>query len=86
MPTKRTMSITEKLTREYHSDVRKFKKWCTENKRAYYDFKTAPENFVCALSKNEYSLGVRRRDLDEDNEDYFIHEDYYAEWQEYIEG
>lgn len=79
---RKVMSITEKLTREYHSDVRKFKKWCTEHKIAYYVFADAPENFVCALSKDEYSIGVRRRDLDEDNESYFIHEDYYVEWAE----
>ena len=79
---KKTMPIEEKIKREFHADIRKFKKWCTENKIAYYIFADAPENFICAISKNEYSVGVRRRDLEEDNEDYFIHEDYYAKFEE----
>lgn len=80
--THRRQSQAEREKRQYHSDVRKFKQWCTEHQIAYYTFKEAPPDSICALSMDDYSINVRRSLLEEDHEDYFLHEEYYEEWEE----
>ena len=76
------MSQKEREKRLYHAEVRKFKDWCTSHQVAYYTFKDAPPDSICAISMDEYAVNTRRRKLDEDRESYFIHEDYYDEWEE----
>ena len=78
---RKTMTQKEHEKRQFHAEVRKFKEWCTKHKVAYYTFDQAPSDSVCAISMDEYALGVSRQLQDEDHESLFLQEDYYEEWE-----
>lgn len=76
------MSQKEHEVRIHHAEIRRFKQWCTEHKVAYYTFKDAPSDSICAVSMDDYALNTRRCMLDEDHESFFLQEDHYEEWEE----
>ena len=76
------MSIDARALRKYHGEVRKFKDWCNEHGIKYFSFEEAPLYSICILSRNEYDLYERKRNIEENSESYFISEQDYDIWYE----
>ena len=70
-------STNEMLLRRYHAEVRQVMKWCEEHETELHKFDDADENQVCILSMSEYDIGSEKREISEDNESYFVNEEYY---------
>lgn len=61
--------MSEVLKRDYHKKVRLFRE--TYNIELL-NFDSATPEMVCILSKNEFDVGLRRSQIEQDNECYFI--------------
>ena len=79
---RKRMSVEEMEKRSYHADVRKFKDWCDKRGTKFFTFDDNIPESICTLSTDEYSVGVRRDLLDEDNESYFLPSEEYEAWIE----
>ena len=82
---KRIQSVNERMKRQYHAEVRRFKAWCEKEGVQYATFSDSDKDYICALSSYEYEIGDRRYQIETDNESYFLEEEvwekYSEEWQ-----
>lgn len=82
MKASKPMKLSERMKRQYSSDVRKFKKWCNDNNISYRTFNQADSYDICVLSKSEYEIRDERSQITQDNESYFLNPYDYEKWCE----
>lgn len=71
------MSDKELEIRRYHKDVKRVKRWCSDNDVELHTYQEASSDELCVLSQDEYEISARRGYLKEDNESYFVSEEDY---------
>lgn len=73
------MSDNEIEIRRFHRSVRRLKSWCRDQDINLKSWSEANNEDQCVLSLVDYELGAIREYLPEDNESYFVNEDFYEE-------
>ena len=73
------MSTKELEIRRYHRSVKRVKSLCRDSNVELYPYSEAPLESQCVLSFVDYELGAVRKYLAQDNESYFVDEQFYQE-------
>lgn len=73
------MSTDELEIRRYHRSVKRVQSWCKDQDIELHPWSEAGENEQCVLSKVDYELGAYKEYIFEDNESYFVSEEYYQQ-------
>lgn len=82
-----SVKLEQRFLRHYRTEVARLKKWCEENDITLYSFsdERTLAHYICVQSKNELNLHERRRDIETDEESYFLTEEDYDKYCEEYE-
>jgi translation elongation factor P/translation initiation factor 5A len=77
---RRTMGEKEMMTRRYHAQVRRTLKDLDSKNIEVKTFDGADDTDICILSRNEFDISEMRKNIEENNESYFINiQDYESQ-------
>ena len=69
---RRVMGEKEMITRRYHAQVRKTLEDLDSKNIEVKTFDEADDTDICILSRNEFDISEMRKNIEENNESYFI--------------
>lgn len=73
------MSDKELEIRRFHRSVKRLQKYCKDQDIELHSWIDAGNDEQCVLSKDEIELGAYKEYLTDENEPYFVSEEYYQE-------